>query len=136
MLYRKSNHFASVGKMVCFREVTKMITIGNGGQRSMTRLCIDTLCMLPYCPKWRSKKPEIAFAPRGLLCCTDKETGNYRGPHFFLLERDGKLGGGRLKESEKGYHKIFISVALMIKGLGASVLKVMRHYLADIPHSK
>lgn len=39
-----------------FREVTKMIIYRQWWSTFYTRLCIDTLRMLPHCPKWRSKK--------------------------------------------------------------------------------
>ena len=108
-----------------FREVTKMIETGKGAHRPVKDYMLTRYACYLIAQNGDPKKEEIAFAQSYFAIQTRKQE--------LIEERLGYIerteARGRLRESENGYHKIFMSVVWMMRDLLVSVQREIRLYL-------
>ena len=96
-------------------EDRKRLSAGNQG------LYAYSLCLLFDCPEWRSEKEEIAFAQSYFAVQTRKQ--ELIEERISLIERTEARG--RLRESENGFPRTFMSAAWMTLGLVAFARRVI-----------
>ena len=115
-----------------FREVTKLIMAGKGAQRSVKDYMLTRYACYLIAQNGDVKKEEIAFAQAYFAVQTRRQ--ELIEERISYIERS--VARTKLKESENGCRKIYISVELMTWDSPEYVQKAIQRYSAAARHKK